>query len=233
MFYFSSYLLSDIYLHCFSKSSFRNILGIKPYVLPNFVSDFLFFKSKNDIIEIEFCFFCIRCRSDWLRTTFWYRYWAIIRVPVSNRAFRDYFSCKIGCLLTHFNFSVPDLFDVCIERCQTVQLECIVSCENDLMCISECILEATSCIEGKFWRWFDLMMRYTWWWSKYIEFNFRLSLSNQLSWWLRWLSQYSMSVWGKHHFHETLKFHETLEFFYSIMVLGHGIKPRLEHVYWS
>ena len=48
-----------------------------------------------------------------------------------------------------FLFSVPDLFDVCIERCQRDQLECIISCDNDLMCISQCILEVTSCIESK------------------------------------------------------------------------------------
>ena len=46
--------------------------------------------------------------------------------------------------------SVPDLFDVCIDRCETAQLECILSCENDLICLSQCISEATSCIEGKF-----------------------------------------------------------------------------------
>ena len=46
--------------------------------------------------------------------------------------------------------SVPELFDVCIERCQTASVECIVSCDNDLMCISECIVEVTACIEGEF-----------------------------------------------------------------------------------
>ena len=52
--------------------------------------------------------------------------------------------------MTYVNLSVPDLFDVCIERCETAQLECILSCENDLMCLSQCISEATSCIEGIF-----------------------------------------------------------------------------------
>ena len=52
--------------------------------------------------------------------------------------------------MTKLIFSVPDLFDVCIERCETAQLECILSCENDLMCLSQCISEATSCIEGIF-----------------------------------------------------------------------------------
>ena len=52
--------------------------------------------------------------------------------------------------MTYVNLSVPDLFDVCIERCETAQLECILNCENDLMCLSQCISGATSCIEGKF-----------------------------------------------------------------------------------
>ena len=51
--------------------------------------------------------------------------------------------------MTFVNLSVPDLFDVCIERCETAQLECILSCENDLMCLSQCISDATSCIEGQ------------------------------------------------------------------------------------
>ena len=46
--------------------------------------------------------------------------------------------------------SVPDLFDVCIERCQTESVECIVNCDNDLMCISECIVEVTACTDGEF-----------------------------------------------------------------------------------
>ena len=46
--------------------------------------------------------------------------------------------------------SVPDLFDVCIERCQMASVECIVSCDNDLMCISECIVEVTACTDGEF-----------------------------------------------------------------------------------
>ena len=85
--------------------------------------------------------------------------------------------------MTYFNLIVPDLFDLCIERCQSSQLECIVSCENDLMCISECILEVTSCIEGKFESSFYFYE--TLWCSKDNEFNFRLSMSNQLLRWLR------------------------------------------------
>ena len=95
--------------------------------------------------------------------------------------------------MTYVNLSVPDLFDVCIERCETTQLECILSCENDLMCLSQCISEATSCIEGKFRNLFYFYE--TLWCSKGVDFNFRLSLSNQLLRWLRGLSQSGVPVW--------------------------------------
>ena len=48
------------------------------------------------------------------------------------------------------DLSVPELFDVCIERCQTASVECIVRCDNDLICISECIVEVTACTDGEF-----------------------------------------------------------------------------------
>ena len=53
------------------------------------------------------------------------------------------------------DLSVPELFDVCIERCQTTSVECIVNCDNDLMCISECIVEVTACrlIEKSMFNW--------------------------------------------------------------------------------
>ena len=46
--------------------------------------------------------------------------------------------------------SVPDLFDACIERCEATAIKCIVSCNNDLMCIGGCLPENTSCIENEF-----------------------------------------------------------------------------------
>ena len=81
--------------------------------------------------------------------------------------------------MTYINLSVPDLFDVCIERCETAQLECILGCGNDLMCLSQCISETTSCIEGKFRNLFYFYE--TLWCSKETDFNFRLPMSNQLS----------------------------------------------------
>ena len=71
---------------------------------------------------------------------------------VINSAVTKYFlilgSFKQNLVMTHLNLRVPDLFDVCIERCQTAQLECFVSCDNDLMCISECIADGTACSNG-------------------------------------------------------------------------------------
>jgi len=36
-------------------------------------------------------------------------------------------------VMTHLNFSVLDLYDVCMERCKTAMDECRVNCE-DVMC---------------------------------------------------------------------------------------------------
>ena len=85
--------------------------------------------------------------------------------------------------------SVPDLFDVCIERCQTDQLECFVSCNNDLICISECIADGLTCTNGEFWILFHPV--------NFTDFILRLSMSNQLLGWMRWLSQLSLPVWGE------------------------------------
>ena len=46
--------------------------------------------------------------------------------------------------------SVPDLQDKCIDNCESTQLDCILSCDNDSACISECIRGSTSCIQGNF-----------------------------------------------------------------------------------
>ena len=45
---------------------------------------------------------------------------------------------------------VPDLKEKCLEQCEIVQLECILACNNDVNCISDCIRHATDCIEGCF-----------------------------------------------------------------------------------
>ena len=43
---------------------------------------------------------------------------------------------------------VPDLKEKCLEQCEIAQLECILACDNDVNCISDCIRHATDCIEG-------------------------------------------------------------------------------------
>ena len=63
-------------------------------------------------------------------------------MSVSKNAYREQFPCRKDYVMTRSNFSVPDLFDVCIERCETAQLECILGCGNDLMCLSQCISDA-------------------------------------------------------------------------------------------
>ena len=46
------------------------------------------------------------------------------------------------------NFSVPDLNAICIERCETATLECLIDCENDLGCVSDCLRGQTQCNQG-------------------------------------------------------------------------------------
>ena len=48
------------------------------------------------------------------------------------------------------NLSVPELSEFCIERCQAESVECIVNCDNDFMCISDCVVESTNCTNGEF-----------------------------------------------------------------------------------
>ena len=46
-------------------------------------------------------------------------------------------------------FRVPDLSDICIERCEDSMLDCILDCNNDSACLSECIRTETDCITRK------------------------------------------------------------------------------------
>ena len=43
---------------------------------------------------------------------------------------------------------VPELKELCLDKCEIAQLECILDCNNDVNCISDCIRHATDCIEG-------------------------------------------------------------------------------------
>ena len=46
---------------------------------------------------------------------------------------------------------VPDLKDVCIEKCETAGVDCVKECSSldDVACISQCFRDETQCIEGK------------------------------------------------------------------------------------
>ena len=46
-------------------------------------------------------------------------------------------------------FRVPELRDICIERCENKLLECILDCNNDVECLSECIRIETECTSSK------------------------------------------------------------------------------------
>ena len=48
------------------------------------------------------------------------------------------------------DFRVPDLRDICIERCEDALLGCILDCNNDVECLSECIRIETECTSSKF-----------------------------------------------------------------------------------
>ena len=47
------------------------------------------------------------------------------------------------------NLRVPDLRNVCIERCENDLLDCIMGCNNDVQCVSDCIRIQTECISSK------------------------------------------------------------------------------------
>ena len=43
-----------------------------------------------------------------------------------------------------------DLNLVCIDRCETAQLQCILNCPaDDVDCLSGCIREVTECVNGE------------------------------------------------------------------------------------
>ena len=48
-----------------------------------------------------------------------------------------------------FQFSVPNLNQICTMECDEKHFDCLSGCENDLSCISDCTREMTKCITGK------------------------------------------------------------------------------------
>ena len=50
-------------------------------------------------------------------------------------------------LIQHFR--VPDLNNECVGRCENALLECILACEDDVECLSECIRLETECTNGE------------------------------------------------------------------------------------
>ena len=44
--------------------------------------------------------------------------------------------------------SVPELNMICTDKCEDDQLECIIECESDVNCVSQCIRDGTKCIQG-------------------------------------------------------------------------------------
>ena len=52
--------------------------------------------------------------------------------------------------IAHLIFSVSDLSDLCIENCETANVECIVSCGTNLLCITDCVSDGTTCTQGRF-----------------------------------------------------------------------------------
>ena len=90
---------------------------------------------------------------------------------------------------THYvDISVPDLLDECINICEQTQLDCILSCDNDVACISECIREETGCIQGMLP---EFVIHNT------AENCLRLSMPSKLYWWLWGLRKSCLSMRGK------------------------------------
>ena len=45
--------------------------------------------------------------------------------------------------------NAPDVGNKCLDMCGESQLECLISCDSDVTCIRECLLQYDSCIDGK------------------------------------------------------------------------------------
>ena len=46
-------------------------------------------------------------------------------------------------------FSVPELKDVCVERCANALFDCILNCKEDSACLSNCIRVEIECVDGE------------------------------------------------------------------------------------
>ena len=47
------------------------------------------------------------------------------------------------------DLSVPDLNAICIDRCVTDALECIIDCGNDVDCVGDCLRDQAQCNQGQ------------------------------------------------------------------------------------
>ena len=45
--------------------------------------------------------------------------------------------------------SVPELKQICVERCEIDLLDCIMGCSDDVQCLSGCIRLETQCLDSK------------------------------------------------------------------------------------
>ena len=65
-------------------------------------------------------------------------------------AFFDPSNCLLLFYFAHFwHSSVPDLKQICVERCENQLLECILGCHDELECITTCIRLETECTDRK------------------------------------------------------------------------------------
>ena len=46
--------------------------------------------------------------------------------------------------------SVPELKQICVEKCEIDLLDCIIGCSDDVECLSGCIRLETKCLDSKF-----------------------------------------------------------------------------------
>ena len=59
-------------------------------------------------------------------------------------------------MIDHDILRVPDLNVACKDRCEIISIECILACDNDTLCMSQCSRDNTECLNGKIHRPFML-----------------------------------------------------------------------------
>ena len=96
---------------------------------------------------------------------------------------------RIIILFSHFR--VPELKQICVERCEVVLLDCILGCSDNVECLSGCIRLETECLESELL----FLLRFTK--NSFIIFLLRLPMRWCMSRRMQWLPESCLSMRSK------------------------------------